>query len=190
MKKLIGLILLLTATGFTATNERVVTITQWIPPTANAAQPDAITGGDVTAPEQIRVWDFQAATSDEYVYLLARLDGYDGGGLSFFLMVTTEATTCDVVPSIAIRRMDTSEDYDGVDHAYAFNLPVTTGDCTMSGTARVPTYCQIDFADGSDMDSWADQEWALIAVIRDISDANDTCNSNDLELWDVVGIEQ
>lgn len=166
-----------------ASGDAVVQVIRVIPPGADAATMDARPGGS-TPVENVMVWDFDA-TSAEYLDLLCKLEGYDGGGLTFTLVWSaSSATSGDVVWGIAIRRIqDDAEDIDAA-HSYNFNSVTDTAP-SASGEVSYPT---ITFTDGVDMDSWAEGELAIIRVKRDAGSGSDTM-SGDAELWSLSGVE-
>ena len=163
-----------------ASGDVVGIILDILPLAANAATPDRRAGGSSPA-EQVRVWDFDAA-SDEYLDFKVVLEGYGGGGLTCTLVWSAStATSGNVVWDLAIRRMqDDAEDIDS-SHTYAFNS-VTAGAPSASGEVG---YDDITFTDGADMDSWADGELAIVRLRRNGDDASDTM-ADDAELWGLV----
>ena len=152
-----------------------------LPLAASQAAPDRRAGGSTPA-EQVRVWDFDAAT-DEFLDYKVALEGYDGGGLTITLVWTasTAEGSGNVIWNVAIRRMaDDAEDID-TSHTYDFNS-VTAGAPSASGEVG---YDNVTFTDGADMDSWADGEVAIVRVRRDADNASDTM-AGDAELWGIV----
>ena len=171
-----------------ASGDPVVQIGPPRPPATNPATWDLLAGGDGTAAEQMEVWDFDPGATEEILDFPCRLVGYDGGGLTLRLPWTSEATSGNVIWLAAIRRLqDDGEDYDGTDHAYAYNSTTVT----TASVAREIDYAVITFTDGADMDSLADGECFILRISRNSSDAGDTMNSNDAELWvDMVSGEE
>lgn len=166
-----------------ASGDPVVQILAVIPPGASAATLDARAGGSTPA-EAVIVYDFDAS-SDEYMDFLCQLRGYDGGGLTFTLpWSASSATSGQTRWEIGIRRMnDDAEDLDAA-HSYDFNgVSDTAADA--SGELSYPT---ITFTDGSDMDSWADGELAIVRVHRDYDHGDDNM-TGDAELWAISGVE-
>jgi hypothetical protein len=145
-----------------------------MPPATLAAPIGLITG--TSAPvEKIVVWDFDAATV-WYMDFLARLEGYNGGGLTFtFAWMSEAATSGDCIWSIGIRRInDDAEDLNTTVHTYDYNN-VTDTAASAAGEISMPT---LAFTNGADMDSWVDGEWGIVRVRRFASDAADTLVGN------------
>jgi len=167
-----------------ASGDPVVQIIKTLPPGATFATIDTKVGG-ATPAESVRVWDFDAGTS-EYIDFLCRLHGYGGGGLTFRIFWSADtATTAEVVWDIAIRRFaDDAEDLDTA-HSYDFN---TSGAVTAPSALNEIGYDTITFTDGVDMDSWADGELAIVRLARDADEAGDDM-AGDAELWALVGEE-
>jgi hypothetical protein len=166
-----------------ASGDSVVQVLQVLPPGANAATMDVRAGGSTPA-ENVLVYDFDACT-DEYMDFLCRLAGYDGGGLTFTLpWSASSATSGAVVWAIAIRRVQ--DDAEDIDSSHTYDPNTVTDTCaSASGELSYPT---VAFTDGSDMDSWADGELAVVRVYRDADNASDTM-SGDAELWGISGKE-
>lgn len=167
-----------------AINDPVVQILEVMPPQATSAAPDVRAGGSTPA-EGVQVWDYDATTI-EYTDFKCKLHGYDGGGLTFTLpWSATTATSGETGFEIGIRRMnDDAEDIDAA-HTYAFNV-ISGGDTapSLSGELSYPT---ITFTDGPDMDSWADEELAIVRVRRNTAAPDDM--AGDAELWGLFGKE-
>lgn len=166
-----------------ASGDAVVKVLKAIPPATSYAQLDSRAGGSTPA-ESVEVFDFDASTQ-EYMDFLCRLEGYDGGGLTFTLpWSATSATSNGVTWQVGIRRIaDDAEDIDA-SHSYDFN-EVDDTCASASGELSYPT---VTFTDGADMDSWADGELAIVRVSRDTGDTDDTM-AGDAELWCLVGKE-
>lgn len=166
-----------------ASGDPVVQIISDIQPNANFAPVSARLGGSTPA-EVVDVNLFDASTI-EYLDFKCRLVGYDGGGLTFLLPWSAASATSGVCRwGIAIRRLDDdAEDIDG-SHSYDFNDVDDTA-ASASGELSYPT---VTFTHGSDMDSWADGELAIVRVRRNASHANDTM-TGDAELWGISGVE-
>lgn len=168
-----------------AGGDPVVQILQVLPPNDDdGATPDTITGASTIA-EMMNVWDFDAAT-DEYLDFLCRLHGYQGNGLTFrFQWSASTATSGSVMFGLAIRRLaDDAEDFDTTSHSYTYNETATSPPSAVGELQ----YGTITFNDGSDMDSWADGELAVVRARRNADDASDTM-SGDFELWALIGEE-
>ena len=166
-----------------ASGAPVVQILEVMPPGASACALGYRAGGSTPA-EAVPVYLFDASAI-EYLDFKAVLRGYGGGGLTFYLpWSATSATSGATRWGIAIRRMqDDAEDVDTA-QTYDFNEVDDTA-ATASGELSYPT---ITFADGADMDSWAEGEVAIVRVRRNASHANDTM-TGDAELWGVYGKE-
>lgn len=166
-----------------ASGDAVVQILKVMPPGSSAATMDTRPGGS-NPTEQVQVWDFDAA-ADEYMDFMCKLEGYDGGGLTFTLPWSASAAVVNETRwGVAIRRVaDDAEDIDNV-HAYDFNEVDDTAP-SASGELSYPT---IAFTDGADMDSWAEGEIAIVRVTRNADHANDDM-AGDAELWDIFGLE-
>lgn len=155
------------------------------PPGSSFATPVVIVGG-ATPAEHVPAWAFDAS-SIEYLDFLCRLDGYAGGGLTLTLPWAAEsATSGNVIWEAAIRAIpDDAEDLDTTAHSYDFNA--ASADAAPSALKEV-SYPTITFTDGSDMDSWASGELAIIRVRRNASSGSDTM-SGDAYLLGLVGVE-
>lgn len=163
-----------------------VIFTKAMPPATLAAQIGLITGTS-TPVEKIMVWDFaDDSVGVEYMDFLCRLEGYNGGGITLtFLWSSNAATTGNCIWSAAVRRIqDDEEDLNTTAFTYDYNN-VTDTTASAAGETSQPT---LAFTDGSDMDSWADGEWAIIRVRRFASDAADTL-SGDARLISIAGAE-
>lgn len=167
-----------------ASGDSVVQILEITPPAANAATLDYIQGGSTPA-ENFLVRDFDSTTV-EYADYLCKLAGYEAGGLTFtFFWSADGVTTGNVYWSIGIRRIaDDAEDVD-VSHSYDYNN-IAAAAPSVDGEVA---YTTLTFTDGADMDSWTEGEIALVRVRRFATDGADTMNSNDAELWGIVGLE-
>ena len=166
-----------------ASGDAVVQVLEIMPPGANTATPDVRAGGSTPA-ENVVVWDFDDTTA-EYLDFKCMLRGYGGGGLTFTIVWSAStATTNETRWGIAVRRMqDDAEDIDS-SHSYSFN---TVDDTAPSASGEL-SYPTITFTDGADMDSWADDELAIVRVQRDAANAADDM-SGDAELWTIIGEE-
>ena len=167
-----------------ASTDAVVQVLDIMQPATVFATPDFRAGGSTPA-EALAVWDFDGA-ADEYLDFKCRLKGYQGGGLTFTLVwAATSATAGNVRWGLAIRRFeDDAEDVDGA-HTYDYNSVDAT---TASATGEFQ-YTAATFTNGADMDSWANDEVAVVRLRREASHANDTMNSTDAELVTLVGQE-
>jgi hypothetical protein len=134
--------------------------------------------------EGVNVWAFDAATI-WYLDFLCALRGYGGGGLTFTLPWTAATATTGVTRwGIAIRRLGAGVDDIDTSHTYDFNVL----DATAPATSGFLLYSTITFTNGADMDSWANNELAIVRVRREANHANDTMASN-AELWTLMAVE-
>ena len=166
-----------------ASGDNVVQIISVTPPGDNFATPVKIDGGS-TPNEGVIGWAFDAA-SDEYLDFLCKLEGYGGGGLTFQLRWRAASATANECRwGVGIRRIaDDAEDLD-VSHSYQFN----EGDFTAPSAAGEYDYAEITFTDGADMDSWAENEMAIVRVFRNADHANDDM-TGDAQLVALHGLE-
>ena len=165
-----------------ASGDAVVQVLKVMPPGASAATMDARPGGSTPA-ENVRVLDFDAA-SDEYMDWLCKLEGYEGGGLTFTLpYMMSSAIADDVVLAIAVRRLDAAEDVD-TSHTYSFQSTTAT----VPGTSGFPAYPTIALTHGAQMDNWAEGELAIVRVMRDADNVADDA-AGDLELLGISAEE-
>jgi len=148
-----------------------------VQPAATYAAFDTRPGGSTPA-EAVPVYDFDD-TTEEYIDIPCRLEGYDGGGLTLtFDWSATAATSGDARWRAAIRRIaDDAEDVDTA-HTYDFNEVNDTAASVSGERSRV----SIPFTDGADMDSLADGEDFILRIARESGDAGDTM-VGDAELW-------
>ena len=154
-----------------------------LPPGTLYATFDIRAGGS-TPNEGVEVLDFDP-DAIEYMDYLCSLEGYQGGGLTFTLpWSATSATSGNVVWEIAIRRIQ--DDVTDIDtsHSYDYNS-VTDGAASASGEV---SYAVITFTNGTDMDSWADGELAIVRVRRNATSGSDNM-AGDAQLWAIVGRE-
>jgi len=161
----------------------VVQILEVMPPAT--LQPElTVRAGGSTPAERFRIWAFDAAAI-EYLDYLCKLEGYDGGGLTFTLpWSAASATVNETRWGIAIRRIeDDAEDMDA-SHTYDYNDVDDTAP-SASGELSYPT---VTFTHGVDMDSWAEGELAIVRLRRNATHANDDM-SGDAELWGLLGLE-
>ena len=110
------------------------------------------------------------------------LRDYDGGGLTFTLPWTAATAVTGVTRwGIAVRRLAAGTDDIDVAHTYDYNVL----DATAPGTAGFVLYSTIAFTHGADMDSWANDELAIVRVRREATHANDSMAGNS-ELWGLL----
>lgn len=166
-----------------ASGDQVVEVIRELPPASSYAVDDVRAGGSTPA-EAIAVVDFDAATV-MYRDYLCRLSGYGGGGLTFTLpWMASAATSGSVRWGVAIRRIQDDAESVANSHSYDFN---EVDDPAPSAAGEV-SYPTVAFADGADMDDWADGELAIVRVRRNATDVNDDM-TGDAELLGIVGRE-
>ena len=151
-----------------AAGDIVGTIVQVVPPAADAATPDIRAGGSTPA-ENVPCWDFDAIAI-EYLDFLCFLHNYDDGGLTVETIVSASSATSGVmVMEAAIRRFnDDGEDIDAA-HTYVYNRVEITAPSASGETVTG----EIDFIDGSEMDSLAEGEWFVLRIRRDATGGDD-----------------
>lgn len=166
-----------------ASGEAVVSILEVLPTVTVSATPDTRAGGSTPA-ENVLVSDFDAGSS-EYLDFKAVLLGYGGGGLTFTLpWMASSATAGQTRWELGIRRLDDDAEDIDTSHAYQFNGVSDTAP-SASGELSYPT---ITFADGPDMDDWANGELAILRLYRD-HDHGDDNMAGDAELVTLTGKE-
>jgi hypothetical protein len=107
---------------------------------------------------------------------------YAGGGITVRIAwMATSAVTGNVIWSAAIERGDTGTDHDADSFASAQNSAAAAA----AGTSGDPTYTEIAFTNGAQIDSLAVGEHFRIKISREASNGSDTM-SGDAEL---LGIE-
>lgn len=141
-----------------------------------------VAGGSTPA-ERYAVWTFPDA-AQRYVDFLCALKGYAGGGLTLRLGWSTPATTNNCVWQAAIRRI--SDDADDMDTSHTYDFNTVTG--AAPSASRELSYDNITFTNGADMDSWADNEMAILRITRNPAHASDNLG-NTAELWGLFGYE-
>lgn len=165
-----------------ASNDKVVQVVKEMPLATLTAPIDYRLGGSSPAEEGfIRVFNDSTAW---YIDYLCRLQGYDGGGLTFILPWMAKTAVAGTVQwEIGIRAIpDDLEDFDAA-HTYLYNVISDTA-ASASGETSYP---QITFTDGADMDSWAEGELAVVRVRRNPAGTDDMIG--DAQLWGVFGKE-
>lgn len=168
-----------------ASGDPVVQVLEIWPPQTLFAVIGRRAGGSAPA-EGINVWAFDAATI-WYLDFLCTLQGYGGGGLTFTIPWTAATATTGVCRlGIAIRRRLAGSGGDDSDTAKTYDF--NDADTTVAVNAGIEIATDITFTDGVDMDSWANNERALVRVRRNASHANDTMAGN-AELWGLIGRE-
>lgn len=169
-----------------ATTDLVLLINRVVPPQANPATADGITGASTPA-ETFPVWDFDADAIEYLDFHGVMSEAYDGGGLTIELAYSmSSATTAEVVWSAAIRAIpDDAEDLDTTAHTYAYN---NSAEDTVPGTVGEVVYVSITFTDGADMDSLAVGVRFVLRIRRFATDAGDDA-TGDAELHGLTGRE-
>lgn len=165
-----------------ASGDRVVSVLEVMPPATSFSYKTTLVGGSSPA-ESVRVWTFPDAAST-YLDLKCALKGYSGGGLTFRLAWSSLATTNAAVWQLAVRRFD--NDVEDLDAAQTYDFNTVTQ--TAPGNANRIVYATLTFTSGADMDSWADNELAIVRVLRDPANASDTL-ANTAYLWGLWGFE-
>lgn len=150
-------------------------------PAATFPQPIIIAGGSTPA-ERVLAYAFDPAAI-EYLDFLCYMNGYAGGGITLTFIWSSGATTGNVIWSAAFRRLQ--DDLEDIDTAQTYDYNNAAADATASAS-REQAYTTLTFTDGADMDSVPNNEFFILRVRRVATDANDTLNSNDAELWGVV----
>lgn len=151
------------------------------PPGTVYATLDCVTGGSTPA-EKLWVLDFDASTVEYADFEVVLPRHYAGGGLTVdleFGMSSDTNTAHTIQLEVAIRRIDTAETLSGA-HTYDYNTVSTTIPSAVDKT-KIAT---VTFSDGSDMDSWAVGERAVVRVRRNGAGTDDA--SGDLELHSVA----
>ena len=150
------------------------------PPATNFGTFNSVAGADGTDVEAIPTIAFDDTTDEfaDFYVELPRL--YGGNGLTFTIKWLSAAATSGVcIWQLAVRRVeDDGEDLTSTDHAYAFNTVAAT---TASAAGELDC-SDITFTDGSDMDSWAVGEVAILRFGRDANNGSDTLSGDALLL--------
>lgn len=150
------------------------------PPAANFGTLTRRAGGSTPA-ENALVYAFDAATI-EYLDFLVYLSGYAAGGLTVTLLWSAASATSGVTRwGVAVRRLQ--DDAEDIDTAQTYDYNAL--DATAASASGEPVYDTLTFTDGADMDSWANNEFAIVRVRREANHANDTM-TGDAELWAIV----
>lgn len=167
-----------------ASGQIVVFPLRILPPATSFAVPNIINGASSPA-ERYNVWQFADAAA-AYIDYLCALKGYAGGGLTLRLGWSSLATANNAVWQAAIRRIaDDADDMDTGAHTFDFN---TSGAVTAPSASGEVVYDNITFTDGADMDSWADNEMAIVRLLRDPAHGSDNL-ANTAYLWGWYGYE-
>lgn len=157
------------------------------PTDADYATQDTILTASSDEPDDVvMVLDFDPGSTQEYASFSGYMpDHYDAGGVTLTIVWSSDATSGNVKWDAAFKSF--TDDADDIDSkAYA---AVNTTTVATASAAGEPDYATITFTDGADMDSVAAGEYFRLTITRDSADAADTMNSNDAELWMVVGVE-
>lgn len=138
--------------------------------TASADEPDNV----------IPVLDFDPGATEEYIYFQGVMPRhYGGGGLTVTIGWSSDATTGNVIWSVAFKSV--TDDADDLDSKAFAAENDSSADATASAAGEV-AYTTVTFTDGADMDSVAAGELFWMEVHRSSADASDTLDSNDAEL--------
>ncbi len=141
-----------------------------------------LSGGSTPA-EKIKAWTFPD-TASHYLDYLVSLKGYDGGGLTLRLYWSSLATANSAVWQAAFRRFaDDAEDLDSA-HTYSYQTVTAAAPSAVNEIA----YNDITFTDGTQMDSFAENEMAILRLLRDPANGSDSL-ANTAYLWSLHGYE-
>lgn len=141
------------------------------PPAASYATPDTRNAHPVL--------DFDDSADESAIFRGVLLRGYQGGGITVRLVwAATSATTGTCRWSVAIERDDTGTDLDSSSFASAQTVGAST-----NATSGIPTYTDIAFTAGAQMDSLAAGEMFRVNITRDADGTTGTDNmAGDAEL--------
>lgn len=169
--------------GTTASGQQVLEILEVCPPATLFPQLNVFAGGSSPA-ERLYVWQFDSGTI-EYLDFKVRLsEKYAGGGITLKLGYSSTQTSGAAVWGAALRRVaDDAEDLD-TSQTYDFNDVTST---TASAVGEV-AYASITFTNGSDMDSVAAGEYAILRIRRNASSGSDNL-TGDASLHFISGRE-
>lgn len=158
----------------------VFTAMDGVPGDADYATLDAILTASADEPDNvIPVLDFDPGSTEEYIYFQGVMPRhYDGGGLTVTIGWSSDATTGNVIWSVAFKSV--TDDADDLDTKTFAAENDSSADATATAAGEV-AYTTITFTDGADMDSVAAGEYFWIELRRSSADASDTLNSNDAE---------
>ena len=159
----------------------VFVATDGVPGDADYATIDTILTASTDEPDNIiPVLDFDPGATEEYIYFCGVMPrNYGGGGVTVTIGWSSDATTGNVVWSVAFKSV--TDDADDLDTKVFAAENDSAADATASAAGEV-AYTTITFTDGADMDSVAAGELFWMEVHRSSADASDTLNSNDAEL--------
>lgn len=153
-----------------------------VTPATLFATPDTRAGGSAPA-EATPVADFDDTTIEYEDFYWRVPEHYAGGGLTLGLeILMTSATSGNLIMGAAIRRIERdAEDLDA-SHTYDYNDSSATAVANVAGES---VNVAITFTSGTDMDSVAAGEWAILRIRRNASSGSDTA-SGDAELLGLV----
>lgn len=125
------------------------------------------------------VLDFDDSADEAAVFRGVLLRGYQGGGITVrIIWMATSATTGTVRWAAFIERDDTGTDLDSSSFASAQTVGAST-----NATSGIPTYTDIAFTAGAQMDSLAAGEMFRVNITRDADGTTGTDNmAGDAEL--------
>lgn len=148
------------------------------PPDADFATLDTILVASADEPDDvIPVLDFDPGATDEVAEFASFFpEHYDGGGLTLVIFWVSEATSGDVIWTLAVKALADSEPL--LTTTFAAPNTTTTG---TDGTARDINTTVITFTNGADMASLVAGNYARFRLTRNSSAGGDTMNSNDAE---------
>jgi hypothetical protein len=145
-----------------------------VAPDSNGAQLSIKDGGSTPA-ERLPVVAFDSASSEYFDWFVTIPAHYRGGGLTCEVELQSIATTGGVRIEIALRRRETTDDWD-VSHTYDFN-GVTL---SVPGTSGQSVKGNVTFTAGADMDNVVAGDFVVIRVYRDHDHAGDDAGDDAL----------
>lgn len=147
------------------------------PGTAYATFDTRLGGSTIT--EALTVVDFDDTTVEYMDWWVSLPATYAGGGLTLTITwAATSATTGAVVWSAAVRAFPLDAEDIDASHTYDYNDATATTTASASGEF---VQSVITFTNGTDMDSWAAGEMAVLRIRRLPTDGGDTM-TGDAEL--------
>lgn len=160
-----------------ASGDSVVEVAAIVPSETLAATLGTRSGGSGPA-EGPRIWQFGADAAVHLDYY-CWLRGYGGGGLTVRLAWSAAIADNNVCRwQCGIRRLQADVTDIDVSHSYSYQFVDATAP-TVNGSLRYP---EITFADGAQMNGWANDELAVLRFRRDAANAADTMLGN-AEFW-------
>lgn len=137
--------------------------------TASADEPDQV----------IPVLAFDPGSTEEHTFFRSVMPrNYGGGGLTVTIYWSSDATSGNVIWSLAFKSV--TADVDDLDSKAFAAENDSAADATASAAGEI-TETTITFTDGADMDSVAAGEMFMLDLHRSSAAGGDTMNSNDAE---------